>query len=346
MDQAHRVCRVIMKKYHVTGLGNALVDLEFSVDKQFFADNNIEKGVMTLIEKEQHLTLLKALQPTYQIRKKASGGSAANTLVTAAQFGARAFYCCKVGNDDFGQFYREDLRKAGVEHQLDSQNDTGETGKCIVMVSQDADRTMNTFLGITATLGQEQVVEDAIKNSEIFYIEGHLMYSEEAVAAILKAKQIARDNQVRVALTISDPAVVKYVRANLEKVLGEDGVDILFCNGEEATDFGNGDLEAGITRLKQYSKLLVVTHGKDGATIYDQQQGTISIPPHVVTAQDTTGAGDTFAGAFLYGLTQGMDLQQTGKLANRTAAECVSHFGPRLTALQQQDIVEENNFSQ
>ena len=315
-----------MKKYHVTALGNALVDIEFQVNPEFFSQQNIEKGVMTLIEKEQHLSLLSSLNKDYKMRKRAGGGSAANTVVTAANFGANAFYCCKVGDDEFGQFYRHDLKAAGVDHALEAQDDKGETGKCIVMVTEDADRTMNTFLGITATLNRDNVVAEAIKASEYFYIEGHLMYNDDAVEAILEAKRVARDNNVKVALTVSDPAVVKYVRANLERVLGDDGVDLLFCNDEEVTDFGNGDIAKGINALKARAKLLVVTHGKDGASIHNEDQDTVDVPPYKVNAADTTGAGDTFAGAFLYGITHGLSLQQAGKLANRTAAECVAHL--------------------
>lgn len=327
-----------MKKYHITALGNALVDIEFQVNSDFFSQHDIEKGVMTLIEKDKHLSLLSSLNNGYTMRKRAGGGSAANTVVTAANFGASTFYCCKVGDDEFGQFYRKDLKDAGVEHALAQQNDTGETGKCIVMVTDDADRTMNTFLGVTATLNKQQIVADAIKNSEYFYIEGHLMYNDDAVAAIIEAKRIAKDNGVKVALTVSDPAVIKYVRPNLERVLAGGGIDLLFCNDEEATDYGNGCIEKGIAALRQFTSMLVVTHGKYGASIHCAEQGVVDIAPYPVVAADTTGAGDTFAGAFLYGITHGFSLNNAGALANRTAAECVSQFGPRLEKSTQLDI--------
>lgn len=330
-----------MKQYNLTAIGNALVDLEFKVDDAFFEINDIEKGVMTLIDKSQHTSLLSTLQNDHKLEKRAGGGSAANTVVTAAQYGADTFYCCKVGDDDFGEFYKHDLAEAGVDHALREQNDSGETGKCIVMVSEDADRTMNTYLGITETLSRSQVVADAIANSEYYYIEGHLMYSEAAVEAIIEGKNIARNNDVKVALTVSDPAVVKYVKPNLEKVIGEDGVDLLFCNQEEATDFGGGSIDEGIAMLRHHSNLLVVTRGEKGATVYCKENGEINIAPHKVKAIDTTGAGDTFAGAFLYGLTHGMSAEKSGQLANRTAAECVANFGPRLTKEQQSEIQKE-----
>lgn len=327
-----------MKKYNITALGNALVDIEFRVDSNFFTDNGIEKGVMTLIDKDQHTQLLSTLQNDYTMAKRAGGGSAANTVVTAAQYGARTFYCCKVGDDEFGTFYKQDLVDAGVSHALKEQNDSGETGKCIVMVTEDADRTMNTFLGITETLGKYQVVEKAIADSEYFYIEGHLMYSDAAVDAIIHAKKVARENGVKVAVTVSDPAVVRYVKPNLEKIIGEDGVDILFCNAEEATDFGDGSIEKGIEEFRKHSKLLIVTEGEHGASIYCKELGKQHVEPHIVNAVDTTGAGDTFAGAFLYGLTQGLSTKKSGELANRTAAECVANFGPRLSQ-EKQDLI-------
>lgn len=328
-------------QYHLTALGNALVDLEFQVSSEFFKKQEIEKGVMTLIEKDRHVSLFTELQQKYELRKQACGGSAANTIVTAANFGASTFYCCKVGSDEFGNFYCHDLQKAGVEHALSDCNHDGETGKCIVMLTEDADRTMNTFLGVTSTLDKQQVVEEAIIRSEYFYIEGHLMYSEQAVEAILHAKAIAKKNDVKVALTVSDPAIVKYARQNLELVIGGDGVDILFCNSDEATDYGHGDLHQGIIELKKKTDLLVVTRGKEGAILFPKNQEHIDLEPFAVEAVDTTGAGDTFAGAFLYGLSQQYSLTKSGILANKTAAKCVSQFGPRLSKAQQTEILNE-----
>ncbi|MBE1301966.1 MAG: adenosine kinase [Alteromonadaceae bacterium] len=328
-------------KYDFTALGNALVDLEYATDSSFFQKNQIEKGVMTLIEKDQHSSLLNALEPDFPIQKKACGGSAANTVVTAAQYGANTFYCCKVGNDDFGMFYQKDLSASNVSHKLAEQDDQGETGKCIVMVTDDADRTMNTYLGITAQFSKEEVCETSIKNSEYLYIEGHLVYQEKAVEGILHAKKIARENGVKVALTVSDPAVIKYVRPHLESVIGDDGVDLLFCNCEEATDYGNGDLQAGIASFAEKCPHIVVTEGPKGATIYQKDKPSVHIDPFSVKAVDTTGAGDTFAGAYLYAITNGHSVEYAGELANKTASQCVASFGPRLSKAQQDELISE-----
>lgn len=328
-----------MATYDVVALGNALVDKEFEVTPDFLASQNIEKGVMTLIEKDVHLSLLEALSEHCDLRKRACGGSAANTIVTAGQYGASSYYCCKVGDDEFGQFYQDDLHAANVNSRLAEQNTPGDTGKCIVMVTADADRTMNTYLGITSTFGRNEIVPEAIANAKYLYIEGHLVYSPEAVDAIVYAKSIARENGVKVALTVSDPAVVKYVREHLDKVIGDDGVDLLFCNEDEATDYGNGDFDAGVSAFLEKCPHVVVTKGEKGATIYQHNVNNIDVSAYNVKAVDTTGAGDTFAGAYLYAVTQGKDLRDAGVLACKTASECVANFGPRLNMEQQQSIL-------
>ena len=330
-----------MAKYDVFAVGNALVDKEYEVSDQFLAAQGVEKGVMTLIEKDVQLKLLEGLDAEYNIKKRAGGGSAANSMVTAAQFGAKAFYCCKVGNDELGDFYLSDLNKAGVEHRLAQQNTPGDTGQCVVMVSHDAERTMCTFLGITTDFSTNELHEDLLKESRYLYIEGHLVYSPEAVKAILRAKQVARENGVKIALTFSDPAVVKYARDHLQQVIGEDGVDLLFCNEDEVRDWSSvNDTEAGIQSLLTHTQQLVLTRGSKGALIIDKNE-RIEISAYKVTAVDTTGAGDTFAGAYLYGITNGMDYKQAGQLASRSAAHCVSQFGPRLDADTQQQILDE-----
>lgn len=328
-----------MTEYHITALGNALVDKEFSVSPEFLTEQNIEKGFMTLFEEPAHQTLQSNLYQQYALRAKASGGCAANSLVTAAQFGASTFYCCRVGNDELGNFYQSDLASAGVKHDLAQRNYDGTTGTCIVMVTPDADRTMCTHLGITTDFSVADVNEEAIKTSQYLYIEGHLMYQEGAVEAILHAKKIARENQVKVAITFSDPSVVNYAKANLEKVLGEDGADIIFCNQDEVTAW-TGEFDSGLSLLKKLSPLLVVTKGAKGATIY-QPNNEINIPGFAVEAVDTTGAGDTFSGAFMYGITHDLSLEQCGLLANRCGAACVASFGPRISQDVQKSILDD-----
>jgi sugar/nucleoside kinase (ribokinase family) len=328
-----------MKNYDIVALGNALVDKEYTVSTQFLIDNNIEKGFMTLYEEEPHTALLNNLNASYQLRKKASGGCAANTLVTAAQLGARTYYCCRVGNDETGDFYKSDLSNADVEHDLASREYEGTTGTCVVMVTDDADRTMCTHLGITTDFSVIDVNEDAIKTASYLYIEGHLMYQEQAVDAILHAMDIAQKHQVKIAVTFSDPSVVNYAKSNLQKVLDKGGVDIIFCNQDEVTAWSDS-FEASLKELNALSNTLVVTKGENGATIYANDTAA-SVNAPSVKALDTTGAGDTFAGAFMYGLTHGLSLEQCGHLACRCGAECVKNFGPRIDKQIQAEILKE-----
>ena len=177
-----------MKKYHVYGIGNALVDLEFTLNPDFFIKNNIEKGVMTLVDENRHHLLLNELGHP---KKKACGGSAANTVIAVSQFGGHSYYSCKVANDDFGRFYLEDLKKNGVDTNPHSNDTSSHTGKCIVMVTPDADRTMNTFLGITTNFSYAEVIESALKDSQYIYIEGYLVASPSAKEAAVKSKKLA-----------------------------------------------------------------------------------------------------------------------------------------------------------
>lgn len=329
-----------MSQYDIVALGNALVDKEFEVTEAFLADNGIEKGFMTLQETEDHLSLITRLDDTFGLRNRAGGGSAANTIFTAAQFGSKTFYCCKVAGDSLGDFYRRDLDSAAVGNSLSKSTGEGMTGVSLIMITPDADRTMCTHLGITGSFADEQLDLAAIENAKYLYIEGHLLYQPPAVEAILKAKAIAQECGVKVALTFSDPAVVNYARENLEKVIG-DGVDLIFCNQDEATDFG-GNLDAGIESILTRTECLVLTLGDQGSTVY-QNGEVISIEPFATKAVDTTGAGDTYAGAFLYGLTNNLSIEQAGKLASRSAAECVSSFGARLDQRTQTLILQELN---
>ncbi|WP_088330495.1 adenosine kinase [Lacimicrobium sp. SS2-24] len=333
-----------MSDYDVVALGNALVDKEFQVSEAFLKEQGIEKGVMTLIDRHTQLALLENLYQHCDLRNRAGGGSAVNSMVTAAQFGSKVFCCCKVGDDELGHFYQQDLAAAGVDNRLEEQATKGDTGRCVVMITPDTERTMCTFLGVTTDFSVDELHEQPVQKAQYLYIEGHLVYSDTAVEAILKAKRLARDANVKIALTFSDPAVVKYARDNLEKVIGDDGVDLLFCNKDEVLDYaGNQDLDTGIKKLREIANLIVVTHGKHGARIYNGSEDYLPVAPYKVKAVDATGAGDTFAGAFLHGITQGMSLSRAGDLASRAASECVASFGPRLSSTLQQDILSEFN---
>lgn len=317
-----------MKKYDVVGMGNALVDFEFVVNEEFFLANNIEKGLMTLVDEDRQNYLMEVINTVEA--KKQCGGSAANTVIAVSQFGGSSYYSCKVANDEVGHFFMSDMQEAGVDHNLDPERlEDGVTGKCLVMVTEDSERTMNTFLGITQNFSTREVSEPAIKDAKYLYMEGYLVTSDNGREAMKYAKKIAEENGVKVALTFSDPAMVKYFKEGFEEVIGA-SVDLLFANEEEAKLFtGKEDLLEAREELKKLADHFVITLGKNGAIIYDGDT-FIDIEPYRTVSIDSNGAGDMFAGAFIYGITNGHSYASSGKLASMASSKIVSQFGPRL----------------
>jgi sugar/nucleoside kinase (ribokinase family) len=316
-------------KYHVYGIGNALVDMEFGVTDTFLEENNIEKGLMTLIEEEKQQNLSENLIQKFGLKKRAGGGSAANTIVAISQLGGKTFYACKVADDEGGDFYMQDLQKAGVETKLDQIKGKGVTGKCMVMVTDDAERTMNTYLGITSDFCDADLHFDELADAEYLYIEGYLVTSDCSREAALAARKVAAVNNVKTAFTFSDPAMVTYFKEGVEEIIG-DGVDVLFCNEEEAQIYtATETINDAILALEKIAKKIVITQGKNGATIITDSEHTL-VKAKQVTAVDTNGAGDMFAGVFMYGLTQGYNDKKAGDLASQAAAKIVTTFGARL----------------
>ena len=321
-----------MKKYDLYGIGNALVDMEYKVSDEKLAALNVDKGLMTLIEEDRHHELVGQLSDLSH--KKASGGSAANSVIALAQLGGSGFYSCKVSNDAFGDFYLADMNQCNVDTNLDNaKREDGHTGKCIVMVTPDADRTMNTYLGVTVTLSEDEVDPQAIANSQYMYMEGYLVASDTGRAAAVKSASIAREAGIPTVLTLSDPNMVNFFKDGLLEMAGPD-LSLLFSNEDEATLMtGTDNVEAAASALKSLAKQFVITVGAEGSLVYDGQ--TMSkIPADKVDVIDTNGAGDMYAGAFLYGLTHGMSFVQSGELASRAASKIVTHFGPRLPTEQ------------
>ncbi|MFV2005511.1 MAG: adenosine kinase, partial [Gammaproteobacteria bacterium] len=208
-----------MAKYDVYGLGNALVDMEFEINDQFLQENNIDKGVMTLVDENQQHELIGQLDVFEG--NKASGGSAANTLIAVSCMGGSAYYSCKVADDEPGHFYLGDLQTAGVDCNMNGKHKGGITGKCLVMVTPDAERTMHTFLGISSELSPYEISEEAIKNASYCYLEGYLTTSETGKAANIEARKIAEANNIKTALTFSDPFVVEHFRDGFTETIGD-----------------------------------------------------------------------------------------------------------------------------
>ena len=319
-----------MATYNIYGIGAALVDTEVEVSDAFLASAQIDKGVMTLVDEPRQAELLAALasENTHMLRK--CGGSVCNSVVAASSLGAKTFFSGKVADDADGQLYINDLQHAGVDFQSAGQ-ESGITGKCLVMVTDDAERTMNTFLGASEALSAREIDQAALVDSEWFYVEGYLVTDEARTLATKVAVEAAKANNVKVAISLSDPFVVAVFGDALREVIGG-GVDLIFCNKDEAMAFtGTESLEAAAESLKQVTKTFAITDGANGAITFDghtmnQSKGVEA------KAIDTNGAGDMFAGAFLYAITSGKRYAWAADLANDCAARVVAQFGPRLEA--------------
>jgi sugar/nucleoside kinase (ribokinase family) len=317
-----------MKKYNIYGIGAALVDSEVEVSDEFLSKASIDKGVMTLVDESRQAELLGSLAAESSSMLRKCGGSVCNSVVAASSLGAQAFFSGKVADDEDGQLYIGDLKEAGVDFHSAGQ-EPGITGKCLVMVTDDAERTMNTFLGASEALSAREIDQAALIDSEWFYVEGYLVTDEARTVATKAAVELAKSNGVKVAISLSDPFVVSVFGDALRQVIG-DGVDLIFCNKDEATAFtGTETLEAASEALKQYTKTFAITDGANGAITFDgssldQSEGVEA------KAIDTNGAGDMFAGAFLYAITAGKNYGWAASLANDCAAKVVARFGPRL----------------
>ena len=316
--------------YDLYAIGNALVDSEFEVSDAQLIAMGVDKRHMTLIDEARRAELLGHLSTTAS--RRTGGGSAGNTVVALAQLGGRAFYSCRVADDELGKFYTQDLIDNRVATNLThAQPAPGQTGSCMVMVTPDAERSMSTFLGATAELDATALHEQDIARSRIFYMEGYLAASPTGLQAALQGRQIALDAGVALATTLSDVSMINFCRSGLNAIVGT-GLTYLFCNEEEAQVWcGTQDLQAITGQLSQLARTVCLTRGPQGCVVLEGDQQTV-VPAATVNALDTNGAGDMFAGAFLYAVTHGHSHAHAAWLANQAAAQVVSQYGNRLTA--------------
>jgi sugar/nucleoside kinase (ribokinase family) len=326
-----------MKKYDVYAIGNALVDIEYHAEPGRLAELNIEKGVMTLIDEQRQNSLVAQLGESHE--SMACGGSAANSIIALAQMGAKTHFDGRVANDMTGQIFARDLHDSGVHSSLNSKPlPNGVTGKCLVFVTPDADRTMNTFLGVNGDLDGSDIDAEAIKQSKAIYLEGYLASGDNTRDAAIEVKRIAEARKIMTTLTLSDPNMVKFFRDSMESMIG-DGVDLLFANEDEAMELaGSNNLVDAVQMFKKIARKFAITRGSQGALLFDGIM-EINIKPQPVKAIDTLGAGDMFAGAMLYGLSQGMSFHKAGDLASLASGKIVTQFGPRLRSEQTQELL-------
>lgn len=316
-------------KFGVVAVGNALVDVLAQVSEDFIADqkakNGMEKGAMTLVDDARALELY-GLMPK---GVETSGGSAANTMAGFASFGGKGAFIGKVADDALGKVYQNDIRKLGLEYTTAPLSNGAPTGRCMILVTPDAQRTMNTFLGASVELNPIDIDKDLIFNAQITYLEGYLFDREQAKQAFITAAEYAHEAGHRVALTLSDPFCVDRHRSDFLRLV-ENHVDILFANEEEIKSlFMQDSFDAAASAVSKHVEVAVLTRSEKGAVILHKgEKIEVSASP-VAKVIDTTGAGDQFAAGFLYGFTQGMSMQECGRLGAIAAAEVISHIGPR-----------------
>ena len=325
-----------MSHYHLYAIGNALVDTEYEVSDELLARMGVSKRHMTLIDAEQRTALHQHVQGLHA--RRTGGGSAGNTVVALAQLGGQAFYSCRVADDELGAFYTQDLQANGVATNLmHTQAHPGQTGSCMVLVTPDAERTMCTFLGATSQLDRHALHPHDIAKAKVYYMEGYLAASPSGLEAALEGLKIAKQHGVQTALTLSDVSMINFCRAGLQAMAGE-GLDYLFANEEEAQVWcGSTDLQVVLSQLQPLARTVCLTRGPQGCIVLQGGQST-RVPAVPTKAVDTNGAGDMFAGAFLYGVTHGMGEAQAAALANRAAAAVVAQHGNRLTRAQMQAL--------
>ncbi len=313
-----------MKSIQLCGLGNGLVDLEIKVTSEQLQELGIQKGTMTLVSEQEQQELLQKLSHSTPFR--CSGGSVANSIIAFSALGGKGAQKTILGNDDFGIFYEKEFLDLGIHIDAKKINDQ-DTGTCAVLITEDAERTLFTSLGVNSTYSTKDIVESTIADSEWLYIEGYKFSEPSGIESIFHSIEIAKKNKTKIALSFSDTFVVNFFHDPVSEALKS--TDFLFCNETEAEAFtNNSNYEENFDRLSSLVKNLAITQGKKGSRI--KWNGQIENFNAVdVTAIDTTGAGDMYAGALFYGVLNNLTLQQSGKLASYASAQIVSQMGAR-----------------
>jgi sugar/nucleoside kinase (ribokinase family) len=312
-------------RFDVTGIGNALVDVIAHAPDAFIEQHGLVKGWMDLIDTERAMQLYQALGSAVEM----SGGSAANTMCGIASFGGAAAYLGKVSDDELGRVFGHDLLAVGVQFRPGDNRNEVPTGRCIIVVTPDAERTMNTYLGASSLYCADDVDDEAVAGGRVLYMEGYLYDRPEAKDAFRHAAAVAHANGRMVSLTLSDSFCVDRHRDDFLSLV-EDEVDLLFGNEAELKALYQVDsFDEAVDRLRGHCPFAAITVGSQGSIVIDGDD-MIRVPPVPVRKViDTTGAGDLYAAGFLYGLTSGRPLAECGQLGSIAAAEVISHVGPR-----------------
>lgn len=331
-DVATSVSHVLHKRgrdkparYDVVGIGNALVDVLAQVDDSFLTTHGLIKGSMALIEADQAVAMYQAIGGGVEV----SGGSAGNTIAGIASLGGSTAFIGKVGDDALGGVFADDMTELGVDFRSNGDGSLAPTGRCIIAVTPDAQRTMNTFLGISTLLTFDDVDASVVEEGAVLYMEGYLFDRDEAKDAFRRAAARAHESNRVVSLTLSDAFCVDRHRSDF-RALVRDEIDLLFGNELELLSlYETDDFDAAISQLRTECHVAVITRSEKGSVVVTREhQHAIAAEP-VAEVVDTTGAGDLFAAGFLYGFTKGLDLDKCARIGAIAAAEVISHIGPR-----------------
>jgi sugar/nucleoside kinase (ribokinase family) len=314
------------KQFQVVGIGNAMVDVLWECPDAFLEQNGVEKGIMQLTDLARGVELYAAIGPALEI----SGGSAANTIAGIAHLGGKTAYVGKVKDDQLGAIFAHDLRAQGAVYEtpLAPKDHEAETGRCIVLVTPDGERSMNTYLGVTEFLSPADIDAAQAADAEWLYLEGYRFDGPDSVAAFDKAIAACESAGGRISLTLSDPFCVDRHR-DAFRALIQNHVDLLFCNRAEMMSmYQVDDFDAALAQAAAEVEIVACTDSENGAHVLsgDARWHAPAMPVDII---DATGAGDLFAGAFLWGLTQGYDLETCGRMGCVGASEIISHIGAR-----------------
>lgn len=311
--------------HDVVGIGSAIVDIIARCEDEFISGQGLDKGIMRLIDATEVERLYGLMGPAVEI----SGGTVPNTCVGLASFGGKAGFIGKIGKDQFGQVFGHDLRAIGVTFKTAPTEDSSPTARCLILVTPDGERTMNTYLGAAAELSTAELDADMICSGKVLYLEGYSFDPPSAKEAFYEAAKIARGNGTTVALTLSDPFCVERHRQAFHDFI-RTGVDLLFANKAELKAlYKTESFEEACARIRQDCKLAAVTRSAKGSVIITPDEIVEVAAEPVMRVVDTTGAGDLYAAGFLFGHARGRELAVCGRLGSIAAAEVISHIGPR-----------------
>ena len=312
-------------RYDVLGIGNAIVDVLDRVDEAFLDDNDIIKGAMQLIDEDRARSLYSRMGPAQEV----SGGSCANSVAGIASFGGRAAFIGRVRDDQLGRVFQHDIRAAGVAFTTPPATSGPETARCFVLITDDGERSMNTYLGASVDLGPDDIDAALVASAKVTYLEGYLWDPDEAKRAFQRAARLARATDRDVALSLSDSFCVERHRDSFLELVRND-VDILFANEDEIKSLYQVErFDDALQLARKDCKLAALTRSAAGSVIVSGAELHVIEARPVEKVVDTTGAGDLFAAGFLYGYTAGRDLATCARLGALAAAEIISHIGAR-----------------